>query len=175
MEKQAKACSYGKRHSDRKAGTSSDTTMNKRQDGSLFQEWQAWVVHVLLDYKCLLYTCTSFVCSEFYCRAILLYSSWTLLLQLQKLFINKNTIILLNTEIKTKIKDTGSKFFKQEASNLEYPIVFMYKCYSKTLSRPAQAFQTHSSSERKNGEKKNPVEHKETTEGKKILWLTCQQ
>jgi len=36
MEKQAKACSHSKHHSERKAGTSSDMTMNKRQNRSLF-------------------------------------------------------------------------------------------------------------------------------------------
>lgn len=61
MEKQAKACSHSKHHSDRKAGTSSDMAMNRRQDRSLFQERQAWVVQVLLDHKCQLYTCISFV------------------------------------------------------------------------------------------------------------------
>ena len=61
-------------------------------------------------------------------------------------------IILINNlnkyRDKNRIKNTGSKFFKQEASDLEYPIVFTYKCYGKILSRPTLVFQTHSSGER---------------------------
>lgn len=43
----------------------------------------------------------------------------------------------------------------------------MYKCCGKRLSRPALAFQTHSSSERKSRGKKKPNQHQNTKKPQK--------